>query len=234
MTRHLARRLLGLTGIMLAILAPARAANVDAFACHRAASVAEASERVPSGLLGAIGDVESRRTDTTGMRAPWPWTIHADGVGRFFATVDEAVAAVRLLLAAGVQSIDIGCFQINLLQHPYAFPDLASGFDPLINALAAAHFLASLRTELGAWEPAVAAYHSRRDEFGGPYRDEVLAVWHGTQTESPTGFAHIHVWGPNGEILDGSGMTSLVATPIVKTVRGHAGGLPRVITVSTR
>jgi Transglycosylase SLT domain len=232
-TRRHARRLAGIGGFLLAALTSALPASAAGLSCAQAAAVAEADERLPPGLLLAIGNVESGRIDAMGMRTPWPWTINAGGMGRFFASADEAVSAVQALRAGGMQSIDIGCFQINLFHHPDAFPDLASGFDPLTNALAAARFLVSLHQELGAWEPAIAAYHSRADTLGAPYRDRVLASWHGAPAASgEVTFAGIHVWGPSGEIGFGAwspslGSRSVAAGP--SRVR-----LPRVVTVSVR
>lgn len=187
--------------IMLATLAalPGRAATLS---CAQAAAVAEADVGIPTGLLLVIGITESGRIDATGVRAPWPWSIQAGGVGRYLASAEQAVAAVQALRASGVQSIDIGCFQMNLFYHPNAFANLASGFDPLTNALAAARFLVSLYEEFGAWEPAVAAYHSRVKALGTPYRDMVLASWHGTPALSMASHAvvGIRIWGPEGEI----------------------------------
>ena len=138
------------------------------------------------------------------------------------------------LQAGGVQSIDVGCFQINLMHHPGAFPDLATGFDPMANAVVAAHFLASLREELGAWEPAVAAYHSRTETLGTPYRDLVLAAWHGTPPPAAVvrAVAGIRVWGPAGEIVPASTGPTLVSmmAPMPRTwVR-----MPRIVTASAR
>jgi hypothetical protein len=163
----------------LVIILTAAGAPAMAQSCAEAASTAEAREQIPPGLLLAIGTIESGRTDAAGARAPWPWTVQAAGVGRFFASSADAVAAVQMLRGAGVQSIDVGCFQVNLFYHPDAFVDLPSGFDPLTNALAAARFLADLHRELASWDQAVAAYHSRVETLGGPYRDHVLAAWHG-------------------------------------------------------
>ena len=126
---------------------------------------------------------------------PGPWTVNAGGSGRFFDTAEAATAAVQDLRAKGVQSIDIGCFQINLLHHPAAFANLASGFDPLINAVVAARFLRSLHEELGAWEPAIAAYHSRAATLGGPYRDRVLASWSGAPPVIRATFFGTRTWG---------------------------------------
>lgn len=221
--------------LVLTMLAAFTSRAGGAVTCTEAAAAAEASARIPTGLLLAVGLVESGRTDAAGKRAPWPYAIQSGGVGRFHASAEEAVAAVQALQAGGVQSIDVGCFQINLMHHPNAFSNLASGFDPMANALAAARFLASLREELGAWEPAVAAYHSRTDALGAPYRDLVLAAWRGTPPPPAAvrAVAAIRVWGPAGEIdLKASPGPVLVSmtVPMPRTwVR-----MPRIVTASAR
>ncbi len=135
---------------------------------------------LPAGLLRAIGRVESGRRDpASGTFAPWPWTINANGQGRFFDDAASATAAVQALRATGTSSVDIGCFQVNLVHHPLAFRRLADGFDPAGNAAYAGAFLASLRQRLGSWEAAVAAYHSSTPERGEAYRARVYAAWMG-------------------------------------------------------
>jgi hypothetical protein len=220
--------------VVLAMLA-ALTGRSGAMSCTEAAAVAEAGAGVPAGLLLAIGVVESGRTDAAGMRAPWPFAIQSGGVGRFPASAEDAVAAVQALQAGGVQSIDVGCFQINLLHHPNAFPNLASGFDPMANALAAARFLASLREELGAWEPAVAAYHSRTEALGTPYRDMVLAAWHGTPAPAAAirTVASIRVWGPAGEINVAASPGPLLVSMVVPMPRTWVR-MPRIVTASAR
>lgn len=128
--------------------------------------------------MDAIAVVESGRPDRdTGVKAPWPWTINADGQGRFFETKAEAIAAVRALQAQGVRSIDVGCMQVNLLYHPTAFLDLDDAFDPVANADYAARFLLSLHWRTGGWLPATMAYHSSSPELGRPYLARVMAEW---------------------------------------------------------
>jgi hypothetical protein len=147
-------------------------------ACQRAGSEAERDLNLPSGLLLAIGLVESGRRDPlTGRIAAWPWTINGDGNGRRFATLAEALATTHALQAGGMTSIDVGCYQINLLHHPTAFANLDEAFDPQANAAYAARFLLALRARTGGWEDAVAAYHSAATERSAPYRDRVLAHW---------------------------------------------------------
>ena len=217
---------------LLTVFAGRAAANTS---CVEAAAAAEAGAGIPAGLLLAIGLVESGRTVAPGKRAPWPFAIQSGGAGRYLSSAEEAVAAVQALQAGGVQSVDVGCFQINLMHHPDAFPSLASGFDPMTNAQAAARFLASLREELGAWEPAVAAYHSRTDALGTPYRDLVLAAWRGTPPPPAAvrAVAGIRVWGPAGEIdfkaSPGPVLVSM-AVPMPRTwVR-----MPRIVAASAR
>ncbi len=146
--------------------------------CDPAVTTAEDSFRVPPHLLEAIAEVESGRPDSsTGRLQPWPWTINADGVGAFFATKAEAIAAVRTLQARGVRSIDVGCLQVNLMFHPTAFASLDEAFDPRANALYAAHFLTALHADGRDWSGAIAAYHSQTLAIGADYRRRVLALW---------------------------------------------------------
>jgi hypothetical protein len=206
---------------LLGLAAVAGTGQAAEVSCTEAARIAEAREALPAGLLSAIGAVESRRGDG----GAWPWTVQAAGTGRFFASATAATMAVRALHAAGVQSIDIGCFQINLAWHPGAFADVASGFAPQANAFAAARFLRALHAELGTWEAAVAAYHSRTRTLGGPYRAQVLAVWRAAGGAAPMpeeagwvrigrfGSPRVSVWGPAGRLWPAAGALAGVITP---------------------
>lgn len=146
--------------------------------CEQAAARAETARNLPGGLLPALARVESGRPDAAGVVRPWPWTIDFDGQGQFFASKEEAVAAVRALQGGGVRSIDVGCLQVNLLHHPSAFPTLEAAFDPAVNALYAARFLSALHARDNDWAHAIAAYHSETQRLGSAYREKVLAIWH--------------------------------------------------------
>jgi hypothetical protein len=120
--------------------------------CEAAVTTAEDVNRLPPRLLGAISLTETGRIDpTSGRIRPWPWTINAEGEGQFFATRDAAVAAVKALQAKGVQSIDVGCLQVNLMYHPDAFRSLEEAFDPRSNANYAARFLNALHAGGKSW-----------------------------------------------------------------------------------
>lgn len=171
--------------------------------CEQAGRSAEQRFGLPPGLLLAIGRVESGRWDARlGRIVAWPWAVDVDGEGRLFDNSSGAVTATRAAQATGRHSIDVGCFQISLLHHPDAFADLDQAFDPQANAQYAARFLASLQTQLGNWQDAVAAYHSATPELGLPYRQRVFAAWPGAAVfpVAATQFAAfpgIHVWGPS-------------------------------------
>jgi hypothetical protein len=146
--------------------------------CESAIITAEASNRLPARLLQAISLTESGRIDPAlGYVRPWPWTINAEGTGQFFETKQQAVAAVKMLQARGVQSIDVGCLQVNLLHHPAAFASLEDAFDPRLNAAYAARFLNVLYNAHQAWSQAIAAYHSDTPALGEAYRKLVMARW---------------------------------------------------------
>jgi hypothetical protein len=78
--------------------------------------------------------------------------------------------------ARGIQSIDVGCGQINLMHHPDAFPNLELAFDPQANASYAARFLKELFALTGDWNKATAMYHSATPELGAEYQRQVMAV----------------------------------------------------------
>ena len=146
--------------------------------CRAAITEAERSANMPRGLLQAIGRVESGRRDPeTGHFAPWPWTINAEGEGKYFPTREAAIAHVRQLQARGVRIIDVGCMQVNLHHHPNAFASLEQAFDPLTNARYAARFLTELNGGRADWRQAAGHYHSQTPERAGPYREKVLAAW---------------------------------------------------------
>jgi len=146
--------------------------------CETAVTTAEFVGRLPPRLLAAVSLTESGRIDADrGTLRPWPWTVNAEGDGQFFATKQDAVAAVTALQAHGIRSIDVGCMQINLMYHPHAFASLAEAFDPRSNALYAAQFLNSLYQDGRRWSRAIAAYHSETPALGDAYRVLVLTRW---------------------------------------------------------
>jgi hypothetical protein len=146
--------------------------------CRAAIAVAEHAGAIPPQLMAAIGRVESGRRDpVSGVVVPWPWTINANGQGSFYDTKEQAIAAVRALQANGVQSIDVGCMQINLMHHPDAFASLDQALDPSANAAYAARFLNQLHAQSNDWDRAAAQYHSSTPGVGEAYQEKVASAW---------------------------------------------------------
>lgn len=175
---------------LIASAAPVEAAKAAQSAdytqsCREAAAVAERKYRIPAGLLAAIAMVETGRTvPGTKARTAWPWTIHAEGTGRWLDSREEAVAMVKQLKAKGVKNIDVGCMQVNQMYHPKAFPSLEAAFTPAVNADYAARFLSELFQETKSWTKAAAYYHSRTPEHSKRYKKLVLAAWNGRAVSS--------------------------------------------------
>ena len=237
-----ARRVAAIVVALLLLLAGNAHAQPAASPCEAAGREAERQYALPVGLLGAIGRVESGKWDAAlGRVVPSPWALDAAGQGYVTDSKQAALQRARDLQTSGVHSIDVGCFQINLQHHPSAFVSLDQAFDPTANAQYAAQFLTSLRSRLGSWEAAVAAYHSATPERGIPYRQLVFANW-----AAPEGWQHalatslspaaktiepvkvfsfggneIRVWTPSAV----GSAASLVSMP-----RAAPASLPRVIT----
>ena len=143
--------------------------------CEAAIAAAATGTKIPANLTLSIARAESGRPDPATRRTrPWPWTINAGGVGSYYETKADAVAAVQAFRARGVTSLDVGCMQVNLRHHPAAFASLEEAFDPSANARYAARFLVDLHRQLGDWTRATAAYHSQTPDLGDAYVRRVL------------------------------------------------------------
>jgi hypothetical protein len=139
--------------------------------CLAAARDAARLSGVPLDVLLAVALTESgHAADGRGAPRPWPWTVNAAGEGRFFPSRDEALAWAEARLADGVESIDLGCFQINHRWHGHNFVSPAQMLDPLANATYAAGYLAQLAAAGRSWSEAAGAYHSRTPDLAAVYR----------------------------------------------------------------
>jgi hypothetical protein len=200
-------------------------------ACEQAGRQAERAHDLPSGLLLAIGRIESGRWDATRDRVvPWPWAIDAAGDGALLDSKQAAIARTAALRDAGTRNLDVGCFQINLAMHPFAFTDLQQAFDPVANADYAARFLVELHAHLGNWNDAVAAYHSAQPDLGTPYRQAVFANWpmggHAATADIQSGpvvvelasGARIRIWTPSGA---GAVANNPTITPVTSASLPH-------------
>ncbi len=176
------RRLPTLLGVFAVLLMPAGglAAEADSWSlCRDAITAAERNAGLPRHLLEAIALAESgRRHDATNGFAPWPWTVMAEGQGRYLPGKADAIAVVRDLHDRNIRNIDVGCMQVNLQHHPAAFADLDEALDPVTNANYAAQFLHTLFRDSGSWANAVARYHASIYTRNLQYRTRVMQIWH--------------------------------------------------------
>ncbi|MGH1369714.1 MAG: transglycosylase SLT domain-containing protein [Maritimibacter sp.] len=154
---------------VFSILSSFAAAKDASVVCDHAAAVAASSRGVPISVLKAISLTETGRASNGAVR-PWPWTVNMEGKGVWFEQEDDARAYVYQHYKRGARSFDVGCFQLNYKWHHKEFDSLDDMFDPIKNAEYAADFLKSLYTELGSWEKAAGAYHSRTPEHAVPYQ----------------------------------------------------------------
>lgn len=151
--------------------------------CARYVAEAERLLGVPAHLLSAISKAESGRHNKA-QRAvfAWPWTVMAEGRGRYLPSHQAAVEEVRMLKAKGVRNIDVGCMQINLMYHPKAFDNLEQAFEPAYNVAYSAKFLTDLHRELDSWEAAVGRYHSATPKYNLRYRTKIMGIWREEQS----------------------------------------------------
>lgn len=146
--------------------------------CRETTRQAEQTHQLPAHLLTAIARTESGRWHADSSESlAWPWTVMAEGKGRFLPSKAAAMQEVRDLQARGIRNIDVGCMQVNLHYHPEAFETLEEAFDPARNVAYAAGFLIDLRQEARSWTRAVGQYHSRQAIRGNSYRAKVFKAW---------------------------------------------------------
>lgn len=148
-----------LTAFLLVAWTPAYAAGEPPASgrgpglCQEAAIHAALRNRVPPPLLTAMVRVES-------AGAPYAIGLGPRRQALIAADLAGAIAAVQSEARRGFRSIDVGCLQVNLREHPNAFPSLAHAFHPDWNAEFGARLLRRLYEKHGSWQMAVAHYHS--------------------------------------------------------------------------
>lgn len=174
-TRWAATALLVFTFLLPLSNRISEASTDPAMVCDDAARHVARQSEVPLDVLRAITRAETGRGKSGGMK-PWPWTVNMEGEGIWFDTEDQARAYVFRHFKNGARSFDIGCFQINYRWHHQAFNSIEEMFDPIVNAQYAARFLMSLYAELGSWDSAVGAYHSRTQKYASRYLNKYTEI----------------------------------------------------------
>ena len=142
--------------------------------CSVAIKDVQESHNIKENLLQTIASVESGKyISSVGRRLPWPWTVHANGKGRYYKTKQEAITAVKELQASGYTNIDVGCMQINLKYHGSSFENLEEAFDPKKNVLYSASFLQKLYKKTNDWKKTAMQYHSKNTRRGINYKNRL-------------------------------------------------------------
>ncbi len=175
--------LLCIAALAAAGTAPARANPTERLEnpsdlCAAETAAMERRDGIPRHLLTAISLAESGRWDgASRANVAWPWTVTAEGRGRYFDSRAEALAEVEILITQGVRNIDVGCMQVNLLYHGGAFDSLEEAFDPRANTAYAATYLKAMYQTTGNWLQAAGYYHSTTPELNVPYMQKVIGLW---------------------------------------------------------
>lgn len=130
----------------------------------QAAPFAEFSERVDPTILAGIALNESSY-----QGRPWPWTLNVAGRGYYFASRDDAYAAVQRLLGQKRCDFDVGIMQVNWCYHGQRFSSPWDALSPAANIRVAETILLENRQRSGSPMKAVAWYHSADPARGGPY-----------------------------------------------------------------
>ena len=137
-------------------------------------AIFDAQERygIPENLLLALGVQEAGRNSDHGLTV-WPWSVNANGVGKYFATKQDALDWINLKQADGVTNIDVGCMQINQKWHGQAFSSIEEALDPVANVEYAARFLSDLHKSEKDWVRAAGRYHSSTPKYQTAYLEKL-------------------------------------------------------------
>jgi hypothetical protein len=186
--------------------------------CAAETAKAERTYSIPSQLLDAISLVESGKYDPESRAVlAWPWTVMAEGEGRYFPTKAEAVAEVRKLKARGVKNIDVGCMQVNLMYHGDQFASIEEAFEPSSNVAYAARFLRGLFSSTNHWATAASYYHSQTPHLAAAYREKLMKVWNAGGSRNA--IAALSPAGPGRVQLQPNATPRPVSTPRVDEQR---------------
>jgi len=129
-----------------AFVALAASGAANARECLSYAMRAELEYKIPAGLVQAIAQIESGHN---------PWAI---SVGTRTVIPANKEEAVQVLRARPVRGIFVGCMQLSLKHHAWAFDSKADMLEPAENVDYGAGLLVELRAKAGTWAKAVQRY----------------------------------------------------------------------------
>lgn len=146
-----------------ALLALATTGTAAAGECLSHARQAERDYQIPAGLVQAIAQIESGHN---------PWAI-ADGRRTVLPASQEAAAHV--VRSRPAKGIFVGCMQLSVKHHEWAFDDKADMLDPAENVDYGAALLAQFREQSGTWAKAVQRYQGGSAKAQQRYACKVAA-----------------------------------------------------------
>jgi hypothetical protein len=152
------------------------------WACASAAEpFAEMHSAVDPQLLASIALNESAYAGYA-----WPWTLNVAGQGFYFASRDDAYAAIRYLLSEKRCDFDIGIMQVNWCYHAARFSSPWDALAPQKNVAVAEVILMENYRKTGSAAKAVAYYHSANPVEGRAYLSRFVAHLKQIQASSPS------------------------------------------------
>jgi hypothetical protein len=99
----------------------------------------------------------------------WPWTLNVAGRGYFFRSREDAMGAIRSLIAAGRCDFDVGIMQINWCWHRQRFASPWDALAPATNVRVAEDILNENYSRTHSIAKAIAWYHSANTVPGSAY-----------------------------------------------------------------
>ena len=147
--------------------------------CISAVDFYEDKYNLPKNLLHSITITESGRWDEQSKKLmPSPWTLNVEGKPYYFNNREDALRFFKKMLASGIESIDVGCAQVNWYHHgKHYFSSPEDAINPALNIKYAARLLSKNYIETNNWTKAVAIYHSRNAARGNNYASKVVSRW---------------------------------------------------------
>ncbi len=91
---------------------------------------------------------------------PYPWTLCVRGRGERHATYEQALAALKRYVRAGITNVDCGAMQVNWHWHQDKLRSFELALDPYPNLSVGAGILRGHFVDTGSWFRAVGLYHT--------------------------------------------------------------------------
>jgi hypothetical protein len=136
--------------------------------CRNYYQEAEKKYGIPSGLLEAMGHVESEHN---------PWAINVNTKGKGYRNKELAMKRIHEARASGATNINIGCLQLHWYHHIKHFDSIDAMIHPKNNVMYAAKYLKWLIKRYKTLSMAVRRYNSPTPKHNMRYLKKVAKAW---------------------------------------------------------